>query len=555
MGDHDPLVLTFDPQTVDHLGAKMYSHLPNAIAELIANAYDADANNVDVTLIAGGALSVSDDGHGMSREDVAEKYLHIGRNRRQGNGSSLTESGQRTVSGKKGLGKLALFGIGKSIRLATKRAGADHKTVVELSYDAMMAAEGNYLPTEIIEQAPANERGTSVRLTDLKRVSAIDPLELAKSLSRLFNYADANFGVRVVGEDGATYAVTPELRLDAVDAEFEWTFPESWTGGDVDELGREHAINGRVIASKTPLRQGMRGITLYVNGRLANEPEFFGASESSFAFSYLTGYLAVDYLDAIEPDVIATDRRAIDWDIEETRLLRTQLQALMVRIGQEWRTRRAELRKKLQEEQLGGSTDEWVSSIRAKEQQPVRQLVSVIESEDIDMTSAQQGTLLGLVKEVAPPYAEFSWRHLHPEIQNATSSYYVAQDYYVAVQEAIKRYVSLSKRRAGVGASDALTIVTSAFGERGKLRVFSMYMAGDGFDLQTEKNVENGQKHISMGIIAGFRNPLAHEEVARLQDSGAFTNDDCLDALSIISHLMRRLDGAQDAVQDEDGQK
>lgn len=555
MGDRDPLVLTFDPQTVDHLGAKMYSHLPNAIAELVANAYDADANNVDVTLIAGGALSVSDDGHGMSREDVAEKYLHIGRNRRQGNGSSLTESGRRTVSGKKGLGKLALFGIGKSIRLATTRAGDGHKTVVELSYDEMMAAEGNYLPKETIEQAAVNEWGTSVRLTDLKRVSAIDPLELAKSLSRLFNYADANFRVRVVGEDGRTHAVTPELRLDAVDAEFEWAFPESWTDGDGDELGREHAISGRVIASKTPLRHGMRGITLYVNGRLANEPEFFGASESSFAFSYLTGYLAVDYLDAIEPDVIATDRRAIDWDTEETRLLRTQLEALMVRIGQEWRTRRAERRKKLQEEQLGGSTDEWVSSIRAKEQQPVRKLVSVIEAEDIDMTSAQQGALLGLIKEIAPPYAEFVWRHLHAEIQNATSSYYVAQDYYVAVQEAIKRYVSLSKKRAGVGASEALAIVTSAFGEKGKLRVFSMYMAADGFDPQTEKNVENGQKHISMGLIAGFRNPLAHEEVARLQDSGAFTNDDCLDALSIISHLMRRLDGAQDAVRDGDEQQ
>jgi len=555
MGDGDPLVLTFDPQTVDHLGAKMYSHLPNAIAELIANAYDADANNVEVTLIAGGALSVSDDGHGMSREDVAEKYLHIGRNRRQGNGSSLTESGKRAVSGKKGLGKLALFGIGKNIRLATKRAGIDNKTVVELSYDKMMAAKGNYLPTETTERALNEERGTSVSLTDLKRVSAIDPFELAKSLSRLFNYADTSFRVRVVGEDGTTYSVTPELRLDAVEAEFEWMFPQSWTDGDVDELGREHAISGRVIASKVPLRQGMRGITLYVNGRLANEPEFFGASESSFAYSYLTGYLALDYLDAIEPDVIATDRRAIDWDTEETRLLRRQLQALMARIGQEWRARRAELRKKQQEEQIGGSTAEWVSSIRAKEQQPVRELVSAIESEDIDMTSAQQGTLLGLVKEVAPPYAEFVWRHLHPEIQSATSSYYIDQDYYIAVQEAIKRYVSLSKKRAGVDASDALTIVTSAFGEKGKLRVFHMYMASDGFDPQTEKNVENGQKHISMGIIGGFRNPLAHEEVARLQESGAFTNDDCLDALSIISHLMRRLDGAQDAIQGQDRQQ
>ena len=37
------LIMSFDPHTIEHLGVKMYSVLPNAIAELIANAYDADA--------------------------------------------------------------------------------------------------------------------------------------------------------------------------------------------------------------------------------------------------------------------------------------------------------------------------------------------------------------------------------------------------------------------------------------------------------------------------------------------------------------------------------
>lgn len=37
------LIMSFDPHTIEHLGVKMYSVLPNAIAELIANAYNADA--------------------------------------------------------------------------------------------------------------------------------------------------------------------------------------------------------------------------------------------------------------------------------------------------------------------------------------------------------------------------------------------------------------------------------------------------------------------------------------------------------------------------------
>ena len=64
---NEPLTLKFDPQTVDHLGSRMYSHLPNAIAELVANAYDADAHHVIVKVDENQSISVIDDGHGMSR--------------------------------------------------------------------------------------------------------------------------------------------------------------------------------------------------------------------------------------------------------------------------------------------------------------------------------------------------------------------------------------------------------------------------------------------------------------------------------------------------------
>ena len=43
------LLMSFDPHTIEHLGIKMYSRLPNAMAELIANAYDADAKTVGFT--------------------------------------------------------------------------------------------------------------------------------------------------------------------------------------------------------------------------------------------------------------------------------------------------------------------------------------------------------------------------------------------------------------------------------------------------------------------------------------------------------------------------
>lgn len=542
MFEKEPLVLTFDPQTVDHLGAKMYSQLPNAVAELVANAYDADATSVRIFLRVDGSIAIEDDGHGMSREDVSDKYLHIGRNRRVATDTERTESGRRLVSGKKGLGKLALFGIGRLVKLATTRKGSSTRTVVTLSYDDMMSSEGAYQPSESTETVEADAHGTMVELSVLKRATAVVPIDLATSLSRLFNYFGADFSVTVVGPDGAEFEVTPALRLTSVDVEFEWRFPEAWVADDSYAI--EKSIVGVIVASKSPLRQGMRGITLYVNGWLANEPEFFGSSESSFAFSYLTGYLEVDFLDTIEPDVIATDRRGIDWDTEETLLLRGQLQKLMVRIGQEWRLKRAEARRRLVEDDIGGPTETWVESIQSEEQDTVRDLVSAISSDDIDMTADQQSQLIGLVREVAPPHAEYVWRHLHPEIKAATRAYYETRDYYTAIQEALKRYVNATKKASQLDIPSAAGLVAKAFGTNGTLRVFAKYMADGGFDPQTEQNVEEGQKHVSMGVVGGFRNPLAHEEIKLLQESGAFTNDDCLDALSIVSHLMRRLDDA-----------
>ena len=44
------LEMSFDPNTIEHLGVRMYSTLPPVLTELIANAYDADAETVKIIL-------------------------------------------------------------------------------------------------------------------------------------------------------------------------------------------------------------------------------------------------------------------------------------------------------------------------------------------------------------------------------------------------------------------------------------------------------------------------------------------------------------------------
>ena len=138
MSNNKKLEFTFEIGTIDHLGVKLYSTIPPMIAELISNAWDADAHNVYMYFNDGAAKSivVKDDGSGMDFDELNEKFLKIGRNRRVSTHSDVT-SGERPVLGKKGLGKLSMFGIGKKITISTVKDGKKNSFVMD--YDAIKA--------------------------------------------------------------------------------------------------------------------------------------------------------------------------------------------------------------------------------------------------------------------------------------------------------------------------------------------------------------------------------------------------------------------------------
>jgi len=97
--------------------------VPPAIAELISNAYDADASQVTIKLIEDDestkTIIIADDGDGLSYNEINDKFLVIGRNRRIDDGDEPSKKFSRRPTGKKGLGKLALFGVANTITIRT----------------------------------------------------------------------------------------------------------------------------------------------------------------------------------------------------------------------------------------------------------------------------------------------------------------------------------------------------------------------------------------------------------------------------------------------------
>ena len=91
------LEMKFDPNVITHLGIQMYSTLPPVISELISNAYDADATEVKIYLNDKDqekSIIIEDNGHGMSFDEINDKFLLIGRNRRKDDQSDKSKSGK-----------------------------------------------------------------------------------------------------------------------------------------------------------------------------------------------------------------------------------------------------------------------------------------------------------------------------------------------------------------------------------------------------------------------------------------------------------------------------
>ena len=112
-----PFEMDFDIATIKHLGLQMYSTLPPVIGELVANAWDANATKVEITIPETliddySEIIIEDDGDGMSDSDLREKYLIVGRDRRESEDTERPPaSDERPIMGRKGIGKFSAIGI------------------------------------------------------------------------------------------------------------------------------------------------------------------------------------------------------------------------------------------------------------------------------------------------------------------------------------------------------------------------------------------------------------------------------------------------------------
>ena len=550
---NDKLELKFDPRTIEHLGIKMYSQLPYALAELVANAYDAGAENVRIKLYdnisSQKRIVVIDDGDGMSYEEVRDNFLVIGRRRRDTDESRENSKG-RKITGKKGLGKLALFGIGKTIKIETTKSGESRKTKFTLDWEKILhEPSGTYHPESArLEKTDINEKGTMITLANLSRVTDFDLNATAIALSKLFNCFDIDFKIEISRNDCEPIQLTRQLRYEGMNKEFEWDVQTIASSIDEDYPFKGE-LKGKIVSSKKPMKQDLRGITLYVNGRLANIPGFFGVSEAGHTFSYLSGWIDADFLDEFDKDLISTDRQSLSWDLQEAEELQKFLQKIVRFLVRDWSAKRKKAKDDNNTTRTGINIPDWVDKVPEDVRPKLTKVINKISDKD-ELDDEDFSSVVHQVYDLIPPYTYFHYRVLHSQVQDAARRHYESKDFYVAFQEAMKRYKNAVKDKSGVSATEDLAIVSASFGKDISKPLettanFKIRPNGLPFSTTTIENIEEGQLALSRGVIQGGRNIVSHEEHQDLKDTGLFTEKDCLDLLSLLSHLFKRLDESQ----------
>lgn len=368
---------------LDHLGRQLYRNFITVIGEAISNAWDADAQNVWITLDRSSqTLSILDDGHGMSSEDLDEKFLKIGYTKRGRNGTKRLSTTGRPYIGAKGIGKLALLSCADEISIASKTR-TTNPTGCLINNVELDQAITNDLSTEEVPLRDAKDQaykllrglhstsGTAVVLTGMRTNNSTDKF-LRSSIAQGFRFSliDPNFHIYYNGRE-----ITSEDLGQLTDkTQFAWVFPNTEDNyikmidravkmtrstdpkntyeipnttlklneSDRDNAGDKVTITGFIATTTKPKDLQIYGageratLDLFVNGRVRERNIIQHIPSSRVPEQYVYGQIHVNGLDRPGTNPFTSAREQIIANDPIYQKVLTSLKEILTKIYDHW---------------------------------------------------------------------------------------------------------------------------------------------------------------------------------------------------------------------------
>lgn len=317
---------------LNHLGINLYSNIPAVLSEIVANSWDADAENVDIS-ITNNEIIIKDNGCGMTTSDINEHFLKVGYQKREFQQKSTKHD--RPFMGRKGIGKLSMFSIAKEIDVISAKNNDSGKleiSALRMNIDKITEAisngAGEYHPEEIeICEGNIDKEGTKIILKNLKKnISSLTPEYIRKRIARRFG---------IVGQEYRFSVTVNGTVVSLADRDYFNKLNYIWYYGQESEKYANYAqkatskilrdnvlkYNDKVynvtgwigtVESSGDLKDGednLNKITILVRGKVGQEDILADYSEGGLYSKYLIGEINADFFDSDDFDDMATSSR------------------------------------------------------------------------------------------------------------------------------------------------------------------------------------------------------------------------------------------------------
>ena len=354
-----PLVIRISLTALEHLGMNLYSTIPAVLSEIVANAWDADAGRVLVTL-GEGEIAIEDDGVGMTRDQVIDRFLDVGFQRRKAMGARTAKN--RHPMGRKGIGKLSSFSIANVVTVYTMSGG--ERTAFRMDAQRIRKQmrqngedDGGACPIQELDDWPdALNAGTRIVLTGLKHEATAQTTRgLRQRIARRFSVIGPQheFSVVVDGE-----CVSPSDRGYDQHVEYCWTYGDGArlirrfdNLADNQPAGNRNFalaaaglnVSGWIGTVKKPnfLKaedgDNLNRLAVFMRGKVAQEDLLGDFGFKEIFADYVVGEVHCDDLDQDDGEDIATSsRQALKYDDPRFVALRNFVHGELRHIAGQW---------------------------------------------------------------------------------------------------------------------------------------------------------------------------------------------------------------------------
>ncbi|MFA6269622.1 MAG: ATP-binding protein [Candidatus Paceibacterota bacterium] len=355
-----PLRFEIALTVLDHLGRNLYRSFATILGEAISNAWDAEAENVQIVYDpAKRNMCIADDGTGMSRDDLQNRFLKIGYSKRDEFGTHSPNKKRHHI-GRKGIGKLALLSCADRVVVLSKTtAGKWNGVVIDNSeINAEIKKGSGTADYELKEpdfsaykELCSADRGTVICFEGLKEERSHTEEFLRKIIALYFRFSliDPEFKI-VLNNTEVTIDALSEL---ASNTEFVWNINNydsdpflpliTPANGSMIGLTTDSVeISGFIASVKKPTNRNIFGakerigVDLFVNGRMRELDIMKHSPSSQLPEEYIYGQIHIDSLDSGENDPFTSSREGVQVDDPIYKKYLAEIKILVIKVLDQW---------------------------------------------------------------------------------------------------------------------------------------------------------------------------------------------------------------------------